>query len=636
MTSDAPSDGTTSPPATRRLVAVVIADVVGYTALMERDETGAHARLREIRDRIVDPRIASHGGTIVKTAGDGMLITFASATDALRCAVDVQRQLHKRNAYVEPHERVEMRMGVNLGDVIIDGADIAGDGVNVASRLEAMAKPGGICVSAAIREQVRDLPDVHFVDLGEQHVKNIARPIRVYRAEAHGGTASNPPRRMLWSTRAIWGWSVAGLAVIAVAAVARYAYERPRQSAAALEPPALSVAILPPTSEQADAQAAHFADAFAADLTTTLARAARSARVAPTTSVAATIGTTADRQAAARAMNVRYLLEGETRRSGDASTVNLRLVDAITGAQVWTERTAWQDAELRAEPLTRLRRLADRVRIALLEAEMRRASKVPEATASAADLALRASAIFMTDYSLRATIEADRLNAEALRRDPDLVRALINRFYVLDRRIDDDPHVDRPTLIAEMDRVTSRAIDLDRDNSAAWVARAGELMLLGRWDASLEASAKSIALDPMDPDPYITRAWLMNMSGRPLDALTLVDRALAVDPDAVEDATRMACEAHLLAGHAAEAVAMCERAAGLTHAWIIPAFLAAAYANHGELGKAREAKDEVLRQQPGYSIAVLKSKRYSAHPTYLKLAEAYWYEGLRKAGLPEQ
>lgn len=442
-------DERTSSPVTRRLVAVVIADVVGYTALMERDETGAHARLREIRERIIDPRIDAQRGTIVKTAGDGMLITFASATEALRCAVDAQRQLHKRNAYVEPHERVEMRMGVNLGDVIIDGADIAGDGVNVASRLETMARPGGICVSSAIREQVRELADVQFIDLGEQHVKNIARPIRVYRVEANGGSAAIPPRRML----AIWRWSAAGLAVIAVATAAWYAREHRTQSTTAFEPPALSVAILPPTSEQGNAQGAHFAESFATDLTTTLARAARSARVAPTTSVAAAIRASSDRIAAARAMNVRYVIEGETRRAGDANTVNLRLVDAITGVQVWTERTTWQDSELRTEPLTKLRRLADRVRIALLEAEMRRASKMPEATASAADLALRASAIFMTDYSLGATIEADRLYAEALRRDPDLVRALINRFYVLDRRIDDDPHVDRPRLIAEMDRV---------------------------------------------------------------------------------------------------------------------------------------------------------------------------------------
>jgi Adenylate cyclase, family 3 (some proteins contain HAMP domain) len=635
MNTDAPPESTsTSTPVTRRLVAVVIADVVGYSALMERDESGAHARLREIRDRIVDPRIAAHGGTLVKTAGDGMLITFASATEALRWSLEVQRQLHQRNVYVEPHERIEMRMGVNLGDVIVDGVDIAGDGVNVASRLEALAKPGGICVSAAIREQVRELMGVQFVDLGERHVKNIARPIRVYRAESNA-EPSLTSSFSVPSPKTIWRWGGAGVAILVVAAV-WYLRERPTQATTAFEPPALSVAILPLTPEQGDAQAARFAESFAADLTTTLTRTARSSRVVPAAPVATAIGAAADRMAAARATNVRYLLEGETRRSGDANTLNLRLVDAVTGVQVWTERSAWQDSELRAEPLTKLRRMADRVRIALMEAEMRRASKVPEAVASAAELALRASAIFAKDYSLGATIEADRLYAEALRRDPDLVRALINRFYVLDRRIDDDPHVDRPAFIAEMDRLTSRAIDLDRDNSAAWVARAGELMLLGRWDASLEASAKAIALDPMDTDPYIVRAWLMNMSGRPLEALALVDRALAVDPGALEDATRMACEAHLLAGQADDAVTMCERAAGLTHAWIIPAFLAAAYANQGNFAKATEAKDEVLRQQPEYSIAVLKSKRYSAHPTYLKLAEAYWYEGLRKAGLPEQ
>jgi adenylate cyclase len=172
----------------RRLVAIVVADVVGYTRLMEQDEAGTHARLREIRTQIVHPKIATHGGRIVKTAGDGMLLEFSSASSALRCAIDVQREMGTRNLDLASDTRIEFRIGINLGDIIVEGDDIAGDGVNVAARLETLAEPGGICVSSAVREQVHGDLDALFVDIGEQQVKNIARPIRVFRV-APGGKA---------------------------------------------------------------------------------------------------------------------------------------------------------------------------------------------------------------------------------------------------------------------------------------------------------------------------------------------------------------------------------------------------------------------------------------------------------------
>ena len=178
---------------TRRLAAIVIADVVGYTRLMERDDTGTYARVRLIRDEVVDPAILSHGGRIVKTAGDGLVAEFTNALAALRASIQIQRQMQMRNTSATTDERIDYRIGVNLGDIMVEGGDIAGDGVNVASRLEALAEPGGICVSAGVREQVHGQLDVEFVDGGEQRVKNIARPIRVFRV----GFAkhSPPPRR---------------------------------------------------------------------------------------------------------------------------------------------------------------------------------------------------------------------------------------------------------------------------------------------------------------------------------------------------------------------------------------------------------------------------------------------------------
>ncbi len=175
----------------RRLAAILVADVVGFSRHMERDESGAFALLREIRESVVDPKVAEHGGRVVKTAGDGMLLEFSSADAALRCAIDVQRAMRVDNQMKSPDERIEFRIGINLGDIIVDGTDIAGDGVNVAARLEALAEPGGICVSAAVREQVHGSLDVGFEDIGEQQVKNIARPIRVFRVTLESGAATD-------------------------------------------------------------------------------------------------------------------------------------------------------------------------------------------------------------------------------------------------------------------------------------------------------------------------------------------------------------------------------------------------------------------------------------------------------------
>lgn len=173
-------------PIERRLAAIVIADVVGYTRMMESDDTGTFARLRSIRDEVVDPAIVSHGGRIVKTAGDGLLAEFPSVVAALDAATTIQRTMGERNAGMAADQRIDYRIGVNLGDIMIDGDDIAGDGVNVASRLETLAEPGGICVSAAVQEQFHGRKGISFLDIGEQRVKNIARPIRVYRVALDG------------------------------------------------------------------------------------------------------------------------------------------------------------------------------------------------------------------------------------------------------------------------------------------------------------------------------------------------------------------------------------------------------------------------------------------------------------------
>jgi adenylate cyclase len=340
----------------------------------------------------------------------------------------------------------------------------------------------------------------------------------------------------------------------------------------------------------------------------------------------------------ARSLNVRYVLEGEVLRSGNGHAVNLRLVDGATGGQVCSQREAWEDADISAESSAKLRKLTTQLRNALQGVETRRVLAQPVSNLSAMELVLRAIDLWSRDQSLAATIEAIKMVDEALRREPDLVPALITRTLFADRELDTDPNAaHRARILRQYDEFTNRAISLDQTDPVAWEFRSIVLMYLGRWDAALEANTMAIKLDPDEARHYDGRAWLMNMTGRPADALVLVDRALAIAPANVGFTLRVACEAHLLLGQPEQGIATCEKAWGLYRDdLIVGLFLAAAYANQGDLAKAAAAKAEVLRIAPGYTIAQLRAKRYSDHPDYQRIAEKYWYAGLRKGGFPEQ
>jgi adenylate cyclase len=629
----------------RRLAAIVSADVVGYSLLMGRDDSATLAGLKAHRRELIDPKIAEYGGRIVKTTGDGLLLEFPSVVDAVRCAVDVQRGMAERNADVPPEQRIDLRIGINVGDIIIDGEDIFGDGVNVAARLQTLAEPGGICVSRVVRDQVLDKLSFAFEDLGPQDVKNIARPVEVYRVDLGSGALQTPSlgrRRWQRLTRALgWRWLAAGVLALGVAGGAAWLLPQFWKSAPPPTPPAMSVAIAPLTAPAGDANALRLAEVLTRNVVTRLSReggwASRPrARVVSASSDATRGPGAIDARELARNVNVRYVLEGDVIRSGDRYTVNLRLVDAATGGQVWSERDTWQDSDISAESSTELRNLSVRLRAALDGAETRRVVAQPLSGLSAMELVLRALDVGRRDQSLVGTLEARKLVDEALRLDPNLLPALKARILLTDRENDVDPNPDHDRIVRDLDQFTNRAISLDQTDPVLWDFRGYTLIYLGRWDAALEANAMAIKLDPYEQSHYGSRASLMNMTGRPAEALTLVDRALALDPANAGITLRVACEAHLLLGQAEQTIATCEKAAGVYTDWILDLFLAAAYANHGDMAKAAVSKADALRIVPGYTIAQLRAKRYSDNPEYLKLAEKYWYEGLRKAGFPEQ
>lgn len=637
---------------TRKLAAILIADVVGFSRHMERDDGGTFARLREIRERIVDPSIAEQRGRVVKTSGDGMLLEFGSADAALRCAIDVQRAMWLDNQTKSPDERIEFRIGINLGDIIVDGTDIAGDGVNVAARLEALAEPGGICVSAAVREQVHGSLDVGFDDIGEQQVKNIMRPIRVFAvalsptAAPHstiGPTGHRPAnvaphmlavsRLAMLSQRRVWAAFL--FALVAAGLLLLWWIGR---TPPLVEPPPMSVGVLPLIAPGGNPAISQRPESLARDLSAQLALADVAIRTVP---VSAKQGNPVDPAGIgelARAIQVRYILEGEIRPGQDLTEIRLRLVNGASGEQIWNETVLLKEPAAAADQRRSLRTAMEHLRRRLFEVEMQRATAAGERTTTPMDYVLRALALDSTDKTLDRFRRQEALYEEALRRDPDLVPALLGVFGALDGQLDVDSKVDRERLVRRMDEVTSRAVNLNRGAPDTWSSRSGALMYMGRWDAALEADAKAIRLDPDAAWLVARSAWSMSMVGRPAEAIDLVAQAIAMDPPGSWWTIRVGCEAHLLLGQYEQAIAACEKAAGLAAGedFDIAYFLTAAYAQTGSMARAAQEKAKILRGSPDFTIAALRAKRYSVHPEYMRLAEAHWYTGLRKAGIPEQ
>ena len=633
------------PAITRKLAAILIADVVGFSRHMERDEAGMFGQLGAIRERVIDPKVTEHGGRVVKTAGDGMLLEFSSADAALRCAIDVQRAMRADNQSKPPDERIEFRIGINLGDIIVDGNDIAGDGVNVAARLEALAEPGGICISSSVREQVHGGMDVGFDDIGEQQVKNIMRPIRVYRvtegqqkvgADETSGALPKSKVVALGASvlRPAWRW--AALAVVLVGVVGVLVWlGRPITSGgrSPMEPPALSVEIMSFSAPANDAAASRLAETLPREITAVLVASAHKIRVLTHHD---TVGAGVDSAKLLRPSNARYRVEGNVRSGKDGNIVNLRLVDTVKTSEVWSMRFDLPDLDGSFDASRRLRILVQQLVEAVSGAETRRILALPLENLNAVELTLRGIALLQGSVKLENVKEAQKLLDAALRLDPNLVAALEVASDSWDNLNDLDPNADRERRAHEMDALTLRAVNLDPGDPIAWDHRSQALAYAGRWTAAVEAIDRAIRLDPYKAWLPAHKAWLMSMSGRPSDALPLTDYAAALDPEITGDALRYACEAYMLLGRNDDAVATCEKAAGTNSDWFVTSFLAAAYANRGDIDKAVAAKNEMLRTVPGYTIAQLRAKHYSDVPEYVKMAEDTWYAGLRKAGIPEE
>lgn len=629
----------------RKLVAIVMADVVGYSRLMERDEAGTHARLRELRGELVDPKIAEHRGRTVQTSGDGMLLEFPSATSALRCAVEVQRALGVRNLYLGPDERIELRIGINLGDIIVEGEDVIGDAVNIAQRLENLAEPGGICVAAAVQEQVHEDLGIEFVDIGKQRVKNISKPIHVYRialakgagAKAEPGAAGSSPAestrpRPRRRTQAVTG--VAALAVLGAWAAWQFRTP-PAQVATATgsAPMPRSVMVAPFKAPTGDGELLSLASTLTSDISRTLADTLRDVAVVPF-DAGAYVGSAAENAGSGRKLKARLLLEGDVRATGDDVTVIARLIDAEHSRQLGSDRVAIARDRLAQDQELLTVRLQYAIRELFETAERRRTAAPLPPNATATELVQRAQTLLdIGSEDLSSLREIRSLYDRAIERDPLLAAAWSGRTNVAFAEFLQDYKADRERLLAEMDRDSLRAIQLDDRDPAAWNARHQALQFQSRFDAALAASDRARALDP--GHYYFLRGFLYIFSGRADEALRLAETRHSAIGRAHPVIDTMSCDAHLHLGNYAQAIADCERAAAGNDGYWDYLNLTAAYAQAGDAAKAAAAKAELKRRVPDFTIGRYQAKRLSTDPTWVRQTEEHVVAGWRKAGVPE-
>jgi TolB-like protein/class 3 adenylate cyclase len=587
---------------TRKLAAILAADVVGFSRLAGSDEDRTLARLRALRSDLVDPTIAVHHGRVVKRTGDGSLIEFRSVVDAVRCAIEVQNGMVERNAGLPPERRIEFRIGIHLGDVVEESdGDLMGDGVNIAARLEGIAKPGAICLSEDAYRQVKARLDLAVSDLGEVQLKNIAEPVRVYSLEVGVPAQAKPASQV--------------------------------QASSDSAPPRLSIVVLPFANIGGDPEQEYFVDGVTESLTTDLSRISGSLVIGRNTAFTYK-GKHVDLKQIGRELNVRYVLEGSVQRSGNRLRVNVQLIDAATGNHLWAERFDKPVADLFDMQDEIVARLASQLGTQLIEAEARRAQQAPHPDSM--DLYFQGMACVNKGWTPENMAQARGYYEQALALDPGNIEALVGNARVDFASIGNFLTEDRAARAATAEAALTKVLSSAPNHALAQNILGLIHIFTNRASEGIAMCEHALALDRNLADAHSWIGMAKVFIGRAEETESHVLEALRLSPRDTYAYTWMfhAGIAKVFLGRDEEAAVWLLRSveANRNHA-LSHFYLAVARAHLGRMSEAQAAAKAGLALNPTFTIRRLRVSASSDNPTYLAQRERV-YEGMRKAGVP--
>lgn len=585
-------------PETRKLAAILASDVVGYSRLAGADEDRTLARLRALRSDLIDPIVDVYRGRIVKRTGDGALVEFRSVVDAVRCAIEVQTGMAVRNAGVPQEQRIEFRIGIHLGDVVEESdGDLMGDGVNIAARLEGVAKPGGICLSEDAYRQVRSRLDLTVSDLGETHLKNIAEPVRVYALEV-------------------------GL---------------PAQAKAVRAPvsaPPLSIVVLPFANLGGDPEQEYFADGVTESLTTDLSRLAASFVIARNTAFTYK-GKPVDARQIGRDLNVRYILEGSVQRGRDRLRVNVQLIDTETGNHLWAERFDKPVADLFDMQDEIVARLANELGTRLTEVEARRAAHSPDPDSM--DLYFQGTACWHKAWTPENLAHGRDFFVRAVALDPGNIEALAGQALVDLLFAVNVMGEDSQPLFAKVEAAASRVLSMAPDHAMGHFLSGMPKIFTSRVPQGIAELERALALDRNLAVAHAYIGAAEALDGRAEETENRVLEALRLSPrDALANVWLfLGGMSKIMLGRYDEAVSWMRRSLDANRNFAFTHLeMAAALAQLGRMDEARAAAQAGMALNPGFTIGSYRAQAIVTDPAVLAQRERI-FEGLKKAGVPE-
>ena len=580
---------------TRKIAAILAADVVGFSRLAGIDEEGTLARLRALRSELTDPTIAAHRGSVVKRTGDGLIVEFRSVVDAVRCAIEIQNGMAERNAGVVADRRIEFRIGVHLGDVVEEAdGDLMGDGVNVAARLEGVADPNGISLSEDAWRQVRDRIKETFVDRGEQALKNIARPVRVYALSSALPDAESAEAR------------------------------------SPAEPARSSIAVLPFANMSGDAEQEYFADGISEDIITALSKLPQLFVIARNSAFTFK-GRNVNVGEVGRSLGVRHVLEGSVRKSGGRVRITAQLIDATTGGHMWAERFDRDLTDIFAVQDDVTAHIVSALALSLGRGDRRRMVVERTDNQEAYDLFLRGRELWWA-FTPEANREAERLLRRAAALDPGFAPALAFLAAALANAYSNEWSERPAEALAEAEKAARLAVKLDERYPYGLWSLAMTLSWERRLDEALAAAEKAVAFNPNFADGHSMVGVLLNFAGRSAEALQHLDRAMALDPYFNSLLLYFRAHAAYQLGQYSEAVSLLRRRILRNpETDVSRVLLAASLGQMGLIDEAREAWREAVEVNPSFSLEQRRNVLPYKNPADFDRI----VEGLRKAGVPE-